>query len=438
MSIFYGTLNKLTKNRIKVLLFDLDGTLIDTSMLEPFRSFKHPLFGTPGYTKAIEDYLSKYNSSISKDKMVYFNEWCMGEYKQIVPFIGVITKSPKAYAKTVLKWAYPKFNFDILIAHEDVTEQKPKPKCIALAVNSFYSKFNVPNEEKDPNEVLYIGNENTDIETAYNAGIMSGIKLEEHQNISELHLNLLPEFEIHNFADLKNVLLCSDELLPIMERDDEELSNRVSRTPFRYEIKSDENKERYEILVSGRYFPKDTPFGIKRKYHKLSKDILDNKNTLDYSDKWFETLRILLTNETESSLVEENYSIVITCIPKRQGQQDRLERLLFSLSQYLAVHPVNTDCQIHICPDLLAYTENAVSNHKEAKTRKMRFKNVEDNLFVKRPELLKNINKVIVIDDVVTSGASLIGATKKIYGVAPNLLVVRFAFAQTFSELKHL
>ena len=428
----------MTTNKIKVLLFDLDGTLIDTSILESFRSLNHHLYGTPNYITAIENYLSRYNSANDRERMVYFNEWCMGELKRIVQYIGVITQSPKDYAETVLKWAYPRFPFDILIAHEDISEQKPKPNSIYAAVNDFFSKSNVPNEEKDPNEVLYIGNENSDIETAYNAGIMSAIKLKDQQNRSELHLKLIPEFEIHNFSELKKVLLSPNELLPIMECGTDNISDLIFSAPFRYEIKSDENKEHYEIMVSGRYFPKETTFKIKRKYHKLSHDILDNKNSLEYSDKWFETLRILLKNETESSLVEENYNIVLTCIPKRKDQQDRLELLLYALSQYLSEHPVNTDCQIHICPDLLAYTENAVSNHKEAKTKQRRFQNVEDNLFVKRPELLKNIKKVIVIDDVVTTGASLIGASKKINRVVANLAVVRFAFAQTFSELNYL
>ena len=48
---------------IKVLLFDLDGTLINTDMLESFRSLKHALYGTPEYKKAIEDTLSQYNTS---------------------------------------------------------------------------------------------------------------------------------------------------------------------------------------------------------------------------------------------------------------------------------------------------------------------------------------------------------------------------------------
>ena len=221
-----------------------------------------------------------------------------------------------------------------------------------------------------------------------------------------------------------------------MEYGFNDVTNVLFRFPFRYETKIDWNKESYEIIVAGRYFPADTPFEVKRKYRRLSQEILENKNSLLYSDKWFETLRILLTNETEASLIEDNYRVILTCIPKRKGQQDRLEYLLEKLRDYLENHPVKTDCEIHICPDLLAYTESAISNHKEAKTKERRFQNVQDNLFVKRTELLSNINKVIVIDDVVTTGASLIGATKKINTENPNLYVVRFAFAQTFSRVK--
>ena len=421
---------------IKVLLFDLDGTLINTDMLESFRSLKHALYGTPEYKKAIEDTLSQYNTSKERERLIYFNEWCISKLKEIVSYIGVVTKSPRDYAETVLKWAYPKTDFDIIVAHESIKMQKTNPECIYLALNDFYRRYNISKEDRNPNEILYVGNENSDIETAYNAGVLSGIKLNDLQSRIDLNLKLIPDFEIHNFSELKNVLNSPNELLPIMEYGFDDVTNVLFRFPFRYETKIDWNKESYEIIVAGRYFPADTPFEVKRKYRRLSQEILENKNSLLYSDKWFETLRILLTNETEASLIEDNYRVILTCIPKRKGQQDRLEYLLEKLRDYLENHPVKTDCEIHICPDLLAYTESAISNHKEAKTKERRFQNVQDNLFVKRTELLSNINKVIVIDDVVTTGASLIGATKKINTENPNLYVVRFAFAQTFSRVK--
>ncbi|WP_202109189.1 HAD hydrolase-like protein [Succinivibrio dextrinosolvens] len=426
----------MNRTNIKVLLFDLDGTLINTDMLESFRSLSHPLYGTPEYKKAIEDALSQHNSTKERERIIYFNDWCMTELKKLVPYIGVVTKSPRDYAETVLKWAYPKTDFDIIVAHECVEKQKPAPNSIYFALNGFYRKYNISKEDRNPNEVLYVGNENSDIETAYNAGVLSGIKLNDLQNRIELNLKLIPDFEIHNFSELKNVLTSPNELLPIMEYGFEDVTDVLFRAPFRYETKTDWNKESYEIMVAGRYFPVDTPFGLKRKYHRLSQEILDNKDSLSYSDKWLEALRILLTNETEASLIEDNYKVILTCIPKRKGQPDKLEHLLEKLRDYLETHPVNTDCEIHICPDLLAYTENAISNHKEAKTKERRFKNVKNNLFVKRTELLGDMNKVIVIDDVVTTGASLIGASQKIEKVILNLPVVRFAFAQTFSMVK--
>lgn len=126
--------------------------------------------------------------------------------------------------------------------------------------------------------------------------------------------------------------------------------------------------------------------------------------------------------------------MVLSCIPHRIGRPHRLENLLLQLAKYLDDTPIERDCTFYIIPDLFFYDDDALSNHKEAKTRENRFKNVREHLHLKRRKDIPNsVDKVILIDDVITTGASLIEASKKLEKEGIEN-IVRFAFAQAISE----
>ena len=79
-------------------------------------------------------------------------------------------------------------------------------------------------------------------------------------------------------------------------------------------------------------------------------------------------------------------------------------------------------------PDLLEFDNEAVSNHRDAKDRLSRFKNINDHLHVKHKDCLRRFQKIIIIDDVTTTGASLIVSSKKLTSLGAQEVIL-FAFA---------
>lgn len=67
---------------------------------------------------------------------------------------------------------------------------------------------------------------------------------------------------------------------------------------------------------------------------------------------------------------------------------------------------------VSIAPKLLEYKVGVKSQHNDHLGRDDRFINVRDHLVVKMPELIVAGTYFLVIDDVTTTGASLIYASK--------------------------
>jgi predicted amidophosphoribosyltransferase len=67
---------------------------------------------------------------------------------------------------------------------------------------------------------------------------------------------------------------------------------------------------------------------------------------------------------------------------------------------------------VSVAPDLLAYKDGVKSQHGDLLNQHDRFVNVRDHLYVKTPKLIQPGLNILVLDDVCTTGASLIYATK--------------------------
>ena len=145
---------------LKLCLFDLDDTLVRTRDLKELRE--------AGKGTDSREYRSKIAAAFSKcrDRMVYGIDH-LDEIREKFPSlkVGVFTRSPRAYAESVLSLAYPSFEWDGVIAYEDVTKTKPCGEGIHKAMK----KFGI----RQPEEALMVGNSTYDIGAAYNAGIVA-------------------------------------------------------------------------------------------------------------------------------------------------------------------------------------------------------------------------------------------------------------------------
>ena len=104
--------------------------------------------------------------------------------------------------------------------------------------------------------------------------------------------------------------------------------------------------------------------------------------------------------------------LTVTVIPHRPEREPRLERLLAQLAATNTFADQKASNKLTFAPGLLAYRDGVRSQHGDHLKKLERFKNVRDHLYVPHPKLILPGRSLLVIDDVVTTGSTLIYATK--------------------------
>jgi len=177
--------------KYKYILFDLDGTLLNTNKLI-IESFKYTLkkhldiyiddadilkyFGEPlmvtlerfskEKAKEMYDTYIKYNESIHDDMVEVFGdvESVLKEILNMGCKAAVVTSKRKALAKRGLQLFDLLKYFDDVIALEDTEKHKPNPEPILEALSRLKAK---------KEEALMVGDSEFDIMCAHNAGVDS-------------------------------------------------------------------------------------------------------------------------------------------------------------------------------------------------------------------------------------------------------------------------
>lgn len=211
------------RSLIKAVLFDLDGTLIDTNELI-IESFKHTFkehlnidvpeseivmhFGEPlldtlaRYDKdnahiLIETYKT-YNEAIHDEvtKEIIGAKEAIRDLKALGIKVGVVTSKRKLIAERGLKLFNLYEEMDIIITPEDTKKHKPEPDPIYKACEIL---------EVSPTEALMIGDSHYDILCGKNAGCKTCIvkytvlpldKIMQHE----------PEFAIDELKEIINIV----------------------------------------------------------------------------------------------------------------------------------------------------------------------------------------------------------------------------------------
>lgn len=209
---------------VNTLLFDLDGTLIDTNRLivDTFKMVFKDKF--PTLTISEEEIFSfigpTLNSTFSKfvdteeeinELVNYYRQINLSMHDQYVTIydnvydtlkylsennynLGVVTSKKKSVAYKGLKlFGIDKF-FKVVIGPDDVLKHKPHPEGIYKALESF----------DNVSKVLYVGDNENDIFAAKNANVIS-VGVSWSYNLKAL-IKSNPDYMINDFKELIEIV----------------------------------------------------------------------------------------------------------------------------------------------------------------------------------------------------------------------------------------
>lgn len=389
---------------VELILFDLDDTLLRTADLEPYR-------GRDFLNRQSPEYIQRLSAQFrALPGRVMYSEQQLQALQLRFPGVrlGVFTRSPRHYAETLLGLAYPNINWATLVAYECVTRTKPSGEGVLLAMR-------VAGVVQTQN-VWLVGDGKSDIQAAYDAGCWCALDQSTWPNPRRREdwyaLERLPDAIIHSPDELMDALGRPFDYLPVAERLRElngqlggERAHRFSKTGYFNPLVTAGPATQIHSL--GRHFSSDARQRVI--WHPVTNDIHHMKNLMVVPDYWMGAIRSFIRNVVLNNIPLLAWGmgdLVITVVPAKPGRVQRLEAMVTQIANSHAAVPMGVE-NLEFNPNLLMYLPGAQSHHGNGLSRTQRFENVRDYLRA-TPDSGVNGKHVVVIDDVATSGASLI------------------------------
>ena len=375
--------------KVRGVIFDLDMTLVDTSKLKDMRSVGdwprvyHSLSETRLYPGALA-----FVRALQKD--------CK---------CGVVTSSPRIYAERLIE--HHNLRLTVLAAYHDTALHKPNSDPIALGIKKL---------GLTPDEVVSIGDEPGDIIASKAAGASSIGVTWGSATKAELS-GAQPSNLIGTFQELT-------ALFKLPARDNPSMGSAKGFSHFEKPSPTKTPLAKSEILfeVSSNYPYAESAYHIAyyrpkgTKPDKVSTDLLAFKKNLEpQTARW-----IQLGAKVASDCID--FDLVMRVLGSKElvaNGTKSLDRLCVELARLKGVkYQSNYLRKIHATPEL---------KYLSAADRKLALKGVyvfenEDDLSGK---------KVLLVDDVITSGSSTRAIVEAIKLKAPAAKVILFALAKT-------
>ena len=211
---------------IRTLLFDLDGTLVDSrrdlsnavnyaleSVGEPRQREEEIV---PHVGNGLRVLLSEVMGPVPDDTLekaiqsfsIYYDQHCIDhtilyEGVKAVMFelsrdrkIGVVTNKPESFSRKIIEHLGLSRVVNVVVGGDSLPEKKPHPAPVLKAIRDLGAA--VPT-------TLILGDGVQDIQAGQSAGILTGIARYGYGFRSE-SLDLKPDFHIHRFTELKEIL----------------------------------------------------------------------------------------------------------------------------------------------------------------------------------------------------------------------------------------
>lgn len=387
----------------ELCLFDLDDTLLHTTDMDALRLSGKDV-STPAYKQSVRDLFRK-----KKSRHIYSQDFFTNLKKRFPAMkLGIFTRAPKAYTTVILAEAYPEVDWDIVITYDDVRRTKPYGDGIRAAMEVL--------DIDHLDRVVLIGDGDNDVRSAYNGGIAIVLDKsswgDRNSPDNWRAINHMPDAIICNCDELPEVLTS----LPSYSLELERLlagSNETQRPRFDWigkfipqEVEG--VKSAFKVFTCGRSFSNYESLSERRKWHALSESIQDNKDSQEFPEEWIAAIQSFIKKIYWN--VRKGQPLIVTVVPHRPGRTPRLENMLGQLETAVRTNAFFSGARISFEPALLAYREGVRSQSRDFLNRIDRFINVRDHLFVQNPNLVSSGQRVLIIDDVCTTGASLIYA----------------------------
>jgi len=212
---------------MKAVIFDLDGTLLNTiddiadSMNSVLAAYGLPQHNVDAYRMFVGDGVANLviratkGSTSDRDMLErieneYRDELLKRQTNKTKPFSGipellstlsergikisVLSNKPHDATEEVIAWSFPDISFSAVLGHRPGSQIKPDPSSVFELIDI----MGVP-----PEEVLYIGDTGTDMQTAKAAGLRAIGVLWGNRGRSELEENGAAGFAEHPMDLLK-------------------------------------------------------------------------------------------------------------------------------------------------------------------------------------------------------------------------------------------
>jgi phosphoglycolate phosphatase len=213
--------------KIKTLLLDMDGTLIDSredlaaAVNHVLKSLGHPLQTvdevSPNIGNGLRRLLVDTVGPMSTETLLnakalfeaYYSDHCMDKtqlYADVESLLkslssqyalAVVTNKPEAYAKKILKFLNIDSYISVVIGGETLPESKPHPAPLLEALKRL---------QQEKEFALMVGDGIQDIKAAQAAGVRTCLVTYGFGYHPDL-LDLKPDHVIHEFKEIKEILL---------------------------------------------------------------------------------------------------------------------------------------------------------------------------------------------------------------------------------------